>query len=96
MKTPFETLELLKDAESQVENLRSQFLRSMGWEYTCDTGSLWLWRKVIDGKEIRVDASSAMWLAEGDVKLPYDGESQHDDGYDGPCGCDTCMSCATE
>lgn len=23
---------------------------------------------------------------------PYTGEPEHPDGYDGPCGCDTCLS----
>jgi hypothetical protein len=28
--------------------------------------------------------------------LPFEGEDQHPDDYDGPCACDTCMSYGAE
>ena len=36
----------LSEAEARLENLQQIFLRSHGWEYTCNTpGSFCLWRR---------------------------------------------------
>lgn len=69
-KQPHEILEELQEAESKLEDLRHSFLRSMGWEYTCDTAATWLWKKEIDGKHMRLCESAAMSLAEFECPFP--------------------------
>ncbi len=40
------TFEQVQDAESALENLRGDYLRSHGWKYSCiNPASLWLWSK---------------------------------------------------
>mgnify|MGYP006908279360 CR=1 FL=1 len=94
MSEQFHLLESVRKINDTVELATKQFLESMGWKYTCDTCSLWLWGKEIDGKQVRVGESTAMWIAESEVKLPYEGNSEHPKDYDGPCGCDECLAYA--
>lgn len=94
MTKPHELLEKFREAEGEVEPALDRFLRAMGWDYTCDTRALWLWKKEVDGKELRVNASTALHIAMEDCPWPYQGEECHPEGYEGSCGCDTCLSYA--
>lgn len=89
---PYELLEKYREAESEVEAALRAFLRSMGWEHTCDTHALWLWKNVVDGKELRVSESVALHIAMEECEWPYEGEECHPEGYEGTCACDTCLS----
>lgn len=80
---PHEILDEIREAEDQVTALQHRFLRSMGWEETCDTGALWLWKKEINGKHMRVSLAAAMHLAEDEC--PYPVEETLPPNDDGGC-----------
>lgn len=47
-------LEMIEDAEGELENMKTQYLNQHGWEYSCaNPASLWLWEKVIRGVQYR-------------------------------------------
>jgi len=59
----YKTTSDIDEAREQLNIDIGEFLRSRGWEYTCDTpGSLWLFRKAVGGKTLLVDADTALHI----------------------------------
>ncbi len=58
------------------------FLRERGWSQTCELpGSLWLWGRVIAGREVRVGKSTALALeAHSDAERSWEEENADGDG----------------
>lgn len=55
------TFQTLSDDQAKIETDKRRYLESNGWAYNCDNpGSLWLWAKVIDGKEYRLELETAV------------------------------------
>lgn len=47
-------------AESIFEEQTSQLLKIAGWEYTCEVGSLWLYKRTVNGNVIYLTKDSAL------------------------------------
>ena len=55
------TFQTLSDNQAKDQSDKRSYLESNGWAYNCDNpGSLWLWAKVIDGKEYRLGFDDAV------------------------------------
>lgn len=52
------------DAQEAAEEERDRYLRSRGWEHTCDNPACtWLWQKPLpDGRIVLVDGDTALSL----------------------------------
>ena len=90
--TEYIMLSKVREIELELSTAKKAFLRESGWDYNCKTNAVWLWCKVIDGVEVRVDESTAMWIAESETPLPYEGQESCPEDYDGECYCNTCLS----
>lgn len=72
------TLNELRDAEDSVEGAEKAYLRAQGWTYTCELGSVWLWKKQIGERVVMVNTSSARMIEE--LKDDDDDDEEGDDG----------------
>lgn len=57
------TFQTLSDDQALSESHKRRYLESNGWAYNCDNpGSVWLWAKVLDGKEYRLELEIATYI----------------------------------
>jgi len=91
----WELFEKVVDARRAHECAREAYLTATGWEHTSDNPDCcWRWEKEIKGKITSVSTETAISIQRNLDKMPYEGRSEHPEGYNGPCGCDLCMSYA--
>lgn len=57
------TFQTLSDDQATSNEHKRSYLESNGWAYNCDNpGSLWLWAKVLNGKEYRLELETALYI----------------------------------
>jgi hypothetical protein len=84
-------------ATADLERTCRAYLGAAGWNFTCSTpGSYWMWQKLIDGQSFVVDETLAVRIQQDidccDGTYPFEGQDEHPEDYDGPCGCKNCLA----
>lgn len=78
----WELADAIVDAEYEVGQAKSKFLRATGWEHTCSNpAAYWLWRKEIDGHVYTLPAEMAVHMQQALLPPPDEDEAQTDDQH---------------